>query len=152
MDLPRAIKSLGKGWFRAMSDNVWVTFWKRDPHLQNTFLSGVEAAQWDAAVDEGVTLAATDGSMDAARTQMGAGVAFAPTNIVDHLPIQIRVGGKPASLRAEAAALIVLIEELAIDEPAIVLIDSLGLLQIIRNWSRFDFAPMQEYHDHYDLL
>ena len=64
---------------------------------------------------------------------MGAGVAFSHTNSIHHEPIQVRVGGKPASLRAEAAALVAILEELGLDEEAVVFIDSLGLLQIIRN-------------------
>jgi len=112
-------------------------------------MDAVEAREWEGGP---ATLAATDGSVDNETGRMGAGVVFSPLNSQEHDPISIEVGGDPASLRAEAAALVVLLETVSEDEELVVLIDSLGLLQTIRNWTRFDFAPRREVQEHYDVI
>jgi len=143
------IKGLSKGWSKQLTESQWQLAWgSRDPAWESVFTGSVEAREFD---EWGITLAATDGSV-APDGSMGAGVAFADSCPVIRPPISIRVGGPAASLRAEAAALLALLEVVEPGEPIIVLTDSLGLLQIIRNWFRYDFAPLRDYHEHHDLL
>jgi len=142
------VKDLLRGWEKTMQEHEWVG--EREPQeLTRAFLDEVEARKWEGGE---ATLAATDGSVENETGRMGAGYVFSMMNAREHAPGSIEVGGDPASLRAEAAALAVLLEDIEDDEELVVLIDSLGLLQIIQNWTRFDFSPKRDMQEHYDLI
>ena len=58
MERAMAVKSLAKGWYKAMSGETWTSFWPRDKGWEATFLEKIEGKEyetWDVA------LAATDG-------------------------------------------------------------------------------------------
>ena len=63
-----------------------------------------------------------------------------------------QVGGTPSSLRAEAAALHLLLSHAPPDQRLTVLIDSLGLLQTLQRWGRLDFSPHPEVQKHFDVI
>jgi ribonuclease HI len=104
-------------------------------------------------------LAATDGSVCKETDSMGAGVAFCPLSLaaLGSLGDEMQnccasVGGPPSSLRAEAAALYLLLLETPPFCQLTVLMDSLGLLQTLQRWGRLDFSPRPEVQKHLDII
>ena len=90
---------------------------------------------------------------------MGAGVAFCPLSLaaLGSLGDEMQnccasVGGPPSSLRAEAAALYLLLLETPPSCQLTVLMDSLGLLQTLQRWGRLDFSPLPEVQKHLDII
>ena len=99
-------------------------------------------------------LAATDGSVSQSGETMGAGVAFCPlgTDFPGMSNCFAGVGGDLSSLRSEAAALYLLLQETPPELALTVLMDSLGLLQTLQRWGRLDFAPKPEVQKHFDII
>eukprot|EP00961_Rhodomonas_salina_P200533 2705220-Rhodomonas_salina.2 len=77
-------------------------------------------------------LATTDGSVKQSDETMGAGFAFAATNDAAHQGSHCcAVGGDLSSLRAEAVALDLLLDNTASDRTLVALTDSLSLMQTL---------------------
>jgi len=99
----------------------------------------------------------SDGSVNRHLEKMGAGSVITsgsdPTPILQlHSP----VGGPLASVRAEAVALLRLLQEIQersmVHSRLTVFIDCLGLLQLISRWGRADFWPGPQDIIHFDVL
>jgi ribonuclease HI len=85
---------------------------------------------------------------------MGAGVAYCPLgdSFIGMVDECVRVGGKMSSLRSEAAALHLLLQRVPPDMILTVLMDSLGLLQTLQKWGRFNFTPAPGTQLHFDII
>ena len=99
----------------------------------------------------------SDGSVNRLHEKMGAGSVLTdgddPTPI---LQLSAPVGGPLASVRAEAVALICLLQQIReksmIPSRLTVFIDCLGLLLLLSRWGRADFWPGPQDIIHFDVL
>ena len=123
-----------------------------------TQLLQYRSCQQDAAFFVGGGLfCGSDGSVNRRQEKMGAGSVL--TNGDDPTPIlqlSSPVGGPLASVRAEAVALLCLLQEILersmVPSRLTVFIDCLGLLQLLSRWGRADFWPGPQDIIHFDVL
>ena len=64
----------------------------------------------------------------------------------------IRVGGRLSSLRAEAAALHLLLHNAPDEVDLLIFCYSLSLLDILQRWGNSDFWPRAEEIEHFDII
>ena len=108
-----------------------------------------DAAQSDWPLDG--LVAAIDGSVERKTESMGAGVVGGIGRIPE-IGFSFAVGGPLASLRAEAAALLSLLEAVEPDRPLLIFSDCLVLLGILSRWGQVDFWPDPEDVKHFDII
>ena len=81
---------------------------------------------------------------------MGAGYCFRNQELPSGA---CHVDGEPASLRAEAAAMLrMLIAARKSNRPLAVMCDSLGLLQLLRGFRKRDYVYHEDCTPHFDLI
>ena len=110
-----------------------------------------------SASSQSVYFAGTDGSCQRQSERQGAGLVVTQGACLDPiLQFAAPVGGPIASLRAEAVALVCLLEQirnmLSDIVRLIVFTDSLGLLNILSRWGRSDFWPGPKDVVHFDVI
>ena len=96
------------------------------------------------------TVAATDGSVNYSSGIMGAGAVLGHQQ--PSATFSARVGGPPSTLRAEAAALDLLLQHVNPAEDLLIFCDSLSLLQIIQRWGSLDYWPCADDLLHFDVI
>eukprot|EP00961_Rhodomonas_salina_P264538 3575534-Rhodomonas_salina.1 len=99
--------------------------------------------------DHVLAATASDGSVKQSTQRMRAGFVFAETNDESHRGSDnCFVGGDLASLRAEAAALDMLVDRTVDDSKLVAFTDSLALMYALEAWDRDDFFPIPELQKH----
>ena len=121
-------------------------------------LSKYRSFQQDALFFTGEGLfCGSDGSVNQRQEKMGAGsIVTAGGDLNPIFQLSAPVGGPLASIRAEAVALLSLLQEFRetamVPSRLTIFIDCLGLLSLLSRWGRADFWPGPKDIIHFDVL